>query len=313
MTAPATAIRLPDNKFLLPAVDALPGYKAALDRADRADEMLRELAPPAPVAADLDPRNTGPTLEWLDALDEHDTAVERYERHRRRLLGSKQAAMGEAASVLRANANRLLAGLNDHLTELLHEVAEIADELDGAITADQAIGHGVAPAWKALAELVGEYAELRFAQEYCLNNLTPNHYWTTCKPVLGGEATASVAHLRNIDALWPGWRNPNANTQINIVGSKKRAEPWPSDPTQLLLWLVTSEAEPWIPTTTQIDELFAEKRDRDNPKPTSPPQRDVLNQPPRPPTDDYYSRVITPLETSTPPIDIDLIETAEGK
>jgi hypothetical protein len=148
-------------------------------------------------------------------------------------------------------------------------------------------------------------------------NLAPRHYWTTCRPILGGEDTGSLAVIRNLDDVWPSWTNPGLAQQMHVDGTKQRGEPWPSDPVQLLLWLVTSlpaaarqPAHVWIPTLTEIDELFAERRDRDNPTPDSQPARLVLNQAPQPPGD-KYSRVVTPLETSTPPIDLDIF--AEGK
>jgi hypothetical protein len=300
MTAPAalpTAIRLPHNRYLRRLVDQLPGYTDALSLAEHADECLSELPPVPPVPAELDPHTSGQiTAEWLSALDTHEQAQAQYVKDRARIQAVKSRAQSTAASALNTNVNRLFRGLNDDLTRLLAEVAEIAQELDGASSPSQAIGRGVVEPWKRLCDLADDYSTLRSAQDYLLVSVAPKSYWQSCRPILGGEDTASLAHIRNLDDIYPSWRNLGAAQRVNVDGSKDRAEPWPADPTQLLLWLVASDAEPWIPTTTEIDELFRERRDRDNQPRQPQPARQTLNQPPRA---DYYSRIMPDIKPST--------------
>lgn len=310
MTTPtlATAIRLPDNEFLRPLAAALPGYKDALELAAQADQALHNLTPPNGVAAELDPVTTGTiTSEWLDALDEHDADIARLEKHRARILNVRQRALSSASSILSSKVNWLLRGLDDTLTALLAEVADVDRDLDGASTPEQAIGRGVTEHWKRLRDLAGDYSSLRSAQDWCMLNLAPKTYWQTCRPVLGGPDHANLSWLRGLDDVHPSWRNPGMAQRINVDGSKDRVEPWPVDEysPQMLLWLTrTPDAQPWVATLPQIDELFREIRD-DTPPQQPQQQRQTLNEPPR----DYYDRVATPLEATSPPVDLDnLIE-----
>lgn len=315
MTTPrlATAIRLPDNPFLRPLVDLLPGYRDALELAEHAEAALLDLPPVPPVPAELDPFTSGQiTREWLDATTAHENAAAQYERDRQRIQHVKQRALGNASSVLSSKVNWLLRGLHDNLTALLAQVADVDRDLAGAATPDQAIGRGVTEQWKRLRDLADDYSTLRSAQDWIMLNLAPKSYWQTRRPVLGGPDHANLAWLRGLGDVHPSWRNPGIAQRINVDGTKDRVEPWPVDEysPQMLLWLTrTPDAQPWVATLPQIDELFRQVRDDDGePSQASQqqPARQTLNEPPR----DYFDRVAPAIGTaSTPPVDLDELAT----
>jgi hypothetical protein len=308
----ATAHRLPSNVYLQRLVELLPGYRDALNLAEQADAALRKLPAVPDVPAELDPHVSGQiTQEWLTAVMTHETAAAQYQKQRQLIATVKQRATGNAMSIFASNVNGLLRGLNDDLTRLLAEVSVVDRELGGADTAEQAVTLDAAPAWKRLRDLAVDYDTLRDAQTYLLLNVASRTYWTSCRPILGGEDHANLAYIRNLDDVWSDWRRPGLHTQrINVDGSKHRTEPWPADSgPELLLWLVRSPAKPWIPTLPQIDELFAELRARDNAPQQPQPQREVLNQPPRA---DYFDRIAPELTSVSPPAELAELETFDA-
>jgi hypothetical protein len=303
MTAP-TLSRLPNNPHLQRIAADLPDYQHALELAASCDHYLDNMALPPQIPAELNPLTTGTiTADWHNAVDEHDTDVKRYHEHRQRTLNVKQRALAQATSIFATHVNYVLGELDTELRSVMAQAARIVRDLDGAHTAEQAIGRGVADAWRQLTDLVPAYASLRAAQEWVLINPAPGRYWQSVRPHLGGEDHASLAYLRNLQDIWPSWRNPHAAVPVNIDGSKPRLEPWPSDSgPELLIWLVTSGAEVWIPTLPQIDELFAELKERREAQldPQEHAERVTLNEAPRNRKPDY-GRVAAPLASSNKP------------
>lgn len=295
--AAATAFRLPPPS-LKPYADAIPEYRDALRRVQAAETWLNRQPPVPP--PNIPNAETGAQIdEWLAAVDNYDAEVARHDRHRQRVLAIKQHASADAAAVFTANVNPIFRALHAELEKLLDNAADAVSQLDGARTAEQAIAGDCGPAWRTLLDLAGEYSALRSSQEWLLLNVAFRMYWATCRPTLPGEDHQNLAYIKNLPDLWPNWRSPDRFTrQVNIDGSKPRLEPWPADHgPELLIWLVESDAQPWIPTTTQLDELLAELRDRDNadPQPASA-ERQPLNRAPRPAAG-YFDRVAMPLNT----------------
>jgi hypothetical protein len=86
---------------------------------------------------------------------------------------------------------------------------------------------GVAgPQWKQLRDLADDYAKLHRAQ----HNLMPAEVVYNAKALFGDEH-ASDLYLKNLDDLWPNWRNPGQGKDyvIHINGEEHRYEPWPVD------------------------------------------------------------------------------------
>lgn len=208
------------------------------------------------------------TDEWIDATIER-RAQDNLRAQRRGVLLSFIADAENRAAVTAADTDSILAAYHGRLTELLSAAKEIVDQLDGAATPTEAIDKGVTLQWKALTALADDYQALRAAQM----SQIPTEIAVSARPAAGGEDHASDCYLQNLDTVWPTWRQPHKTpTTTYINGGEKdrnRFEPWPSErrPVSLLVWLITSRAEPWIPTTAQLRALQAQRARVLNPTP----------------------------------------------
>lgn len=62
------------------------------------------------------------------------------------------------------------------------------------------------------------------------------------------DAYSHFGQLRNMDQIWPdrgNWTDGRA--------------PWPEDPIARMAWLVTSEADPWMPTAAECEAALADR------------------------------------------------------
>jgi hypothetical protein len=242
-------------------VRALPGYREAVDAAAECDAWLKT-QPPVPtvdpaLAADI-------TDEWVTAARAYETGLAEYESKRKIVQRRRQEEANRAQSIFGTGIDLIFGALQANLTRLLAEVAAIAPELAGATTAEQAIAADAGAAWKQLTELAGEYHDIRTAQTFVLLK-APYELWKSCTPATTGENAdhANLAFIRNIDTLWPDWRRPGLRMQRITLGdgsTPRREEPWPADEygPAMLVWLHTSDAQPWLPTTKQLRELRTE-------------------------------------------------------
>ena len=94
---------------------------------------------------------------------------------------------------------------------------------------------------------------------------------------------ASDLQLANVDEVLPGWNRPDNRAALSFreLGDRR---PWPiHDPIEQLVWLVTSDAEPWLPTTKDLAKLRAKRqarRTKAGPKPQpSRAEPGLLNAP----------------------------------
>ena len=220
------------------------------------------------VPAELHPLSAGAvTDEWVTATLDHQAAAARAHAEGSLLQGVITEAEVKARNV-QPNPAHLLRAYHAKLTSLMADVADIAGTIKGARTPDAAIAAGRAEQWSRLTELASDYKRLRSAQKALMSNDIAQ----SARPTIEGEAHASDLYLRNLDDLWPTWRQPSLTPRtIHIDGRTDRDEPWPTEPVPLLIWLATSDAEPWIPTRNQLQELWAERANRANPNPVIVP------------------------------------------
>lgn len=94
-------------------------------------------------------------------------------------------------------------------------------------------------AYLAIREAQKRYTALRAAQEIC--------YWLT---VGENDGTRKFSEIRNFEEVWPShaFRQPG------------NVPPWPTNPMARLVWLVTSGAEPWMPTFEEIESEWTVRR-----------------------------------------------------
>ena len=300
MTAPtqlATKLRLPDN-IRRRAVDKLAGYEDALERAEHAGCELRNLTPPPPIPAELDPSSCGRiTQDCRAAVLEYEASVAKYAQEQQLIRRFEQQANGEERSILTSGVNTLLRDLGCELKPVLAETSRLVDELGPAATASQAIQLNVTKAWQKLQDKGDHIAKLYSEADWLYLNIAPRRCWTSATPLLGAEGHCNLLHIRNLHQLFPDWHQPGLHTrQINVDGSRTRPEPWPVDDysPDFLIWAIKADAELWIPTLPEFDELFRQLREADNPPMQPEPERQVLNQSPRSP----YDRVIPTIATT---------------
>lgn len=271
------------NRYLERAYAELPGYNEALAIAEQAAQMLNQLRSPEPVAAALDPLRTGNiTSEWLDAIEADTATAAQLDRRRNILLTLKRDATARATSMAGQHIDSMLTRLHGNLSDLLDDAADVVEKLGGASTAEQAIAKDAGAAWKQLTSLAGEYAQLRDAQREVMTHAPADVNISARRADGTGEDHASDLWLSNLDDLWPDWRHPNHAKTVRINDHQDRLEPWPTDSTQLLLWLATSAARAWVPTLPELDELHRRRVAKANPTPTVMPGiRRPINQPSR--------------------------------
>ena len=95
-------------------------------------------------------------------------------------------------------------------------------------------------AWVELKTLAERYVEIRAGRQ----TLKDIGY----KPGIDGDDGGLFEEFENFDDLWPQYGGWTAATQ---------KAPWPSERTNRLIWIVRSEARPWMPTVAEQNEAYA--------------------------------------------------------
>ena len=81
-----------------------------------------------------------------------------------------------------------------------------------------------------------------------------------------------VARLSHwLENIFPDWRDKSSRL-IMISGEEPDPRPWPLDPIEQLVWFSSSDAQVWIPTRRQLDQLHADRQRRRNPTPAKKPK-----------------------------------------
>jgi hypothetical protein len=312
MTAPAPAPPTPalriiqrceGNPYYRAAVET-PEWREALAYRERLLHKRVELQRPTPPVK-LDPSND--LDAWLDD-SARVAADERARADKLAALDSEILQCDYGIQAVQSDPNPALAKLGHALEELMTAtVAPLVKRLKGARTAAGVIASGdpdVLAARKELEPARDELDKVWQAQDWLTAGDT--RFFHTQSEYLN-DRLASDLTIRNIDFVFPDWKRPAPNHALQRWDTPD-ARPWPKDPVEQLIWLATSGAQVWTPTTHQLRELHDQRiRDRAHPngEPHPQPATEVLNSSPRA-SDDYYSRVVTPLETAARPAELDL-------
>lgn len=168
---------------------------------------------------------------------------------------------------LEAGLDQALGHLDGQLADLLDEARALAPQLDGATTAQQAIAAGSkgVKAWQKITELAPRYSAIRHAQVLLMDKFAPDMA-RRARPSFSSTATGSDAVLANLDEVWPGWRDKQPE-RLDFF-ARSTVGPWPEgDDVELFVWLVTSAAQPWVPTRRQLQALWDERVEADRQMP----------------------------------------------
>lgn len=165
---------------------------------------------------------------------------------RRLLVDLAEAAQSSVVAGVQAQADELIV---DHLRPALDEALEgagaVADKLGATLPTTDELLNGTdanRKAYKTLRALAGRYRALRSAQSLVVA--------VSGKPK--DDTGGLFVELRNLPDVWPGRR-------AIAVNPAAAAPPWPDDELGRLLWLVTSDAEPWMPTAADQDAVFRKR------------------------------------------------------
>lgn len=206
--------------------------------------------PPASVDDDLS--------VWLEDI----ARAAAQERARNAKHEALSALIGQCERIIQAAAtppDRLLASLADDLDDLMARVADAVQRLDGARSSRDALmkGGAAVEVWRdELPQLRADYDAIREAQQWVMAG---DDRATQARSRYLDDPLASDLAIANLDAVFANWRDHAPG--IQTVGHEPDPRPWPvDDELAQLIWLVTSPAKPWVPTTRQLDDLWAERR-----------------------------------------------------
>jgi hypothetical protein len=208
--------------------------------------------PPTDINAGLDDYLTAYTAAW-----EEDQSRTRTAEALTTVIGACERAMQPAIG----DPDRLLQSLADDLDELMDHLKTTVTQLNGASTPTEAINNDTVTVWRELPELRRTYDSIRHAQELVmLDTLGMNH-----RSDYVNDPLADDTHIRNLDAVLPGWREPD--TRFSMQGVPPDRRPWPTDAIEQLVWFINGPAEIWLPTTVQLAALHIQRNTRLNPMP----------------------------------------------
>lgn len=274
------------------ALDAVPGYLAALAALDRVKRYRSQGANDAEAWRDL----IDDTADRLIAGEPipADLGARAAETRRRAEINQAEADIlralrsrleNHAEQTLNAGADHALTALQEPLSTVLHDVHSLAGDLTGVTSASHAIKAGpeASAAWSRLTTLTESYRAVRDAQGRLLGALVPGdsavnigRYVTRESGGVNFGGGVPLQHvieragwIANLDAVWPDWQ---ARPAAAMVAGKRptSSAPWPhndpenpltvdhADP-RFLLWLATHEtAQPWVPTLPDMAVAYAD-------------------------------------------------------
>lgn len=258
--APAARVieRAASNQFYRTAVEAIPGYREAVELRHKALRLRGGLPvtawPPMPTSAADD------LPAWLDSI----AAAAGQDRDRAAQQDALTALIGDCDRNIQgavAIADRLLAPLGADMQRLMSEVAAAVKRLDGAHTAHDVLmkGGDAATVWRdELPPLRAGYDSIREAQTWAMAG---DERLLHSQSKYLDDPLANLTAIANLWDLFPAWREPAAGIQTIHVGQAPDPRPWPTnDPLAQLVWLSTSDAHVWVPTGRELDDLNAGRR-----------------------------------------------------
>ncbi|GAB1811121.1 hypothetical protein [Mycobacterium sp. MUNTM1] len=247
------------NEYLRRALEEFPDYATAVELRAKVIQAQRELRGVSTV----------PSPTNVDGLDEFLAAIERrtvdqlvFKAKHGALVSLRGEIDNQLPSILTVHCDAILGSLAADFSTLMADVTSVATQLNGARNASEAIAHGAEDTWRRLPALRDQYDQLRAAQQSVVLTAFEPHVLATAKSDYIEDELASDLHLANLDEILPGWRRPDnrAATSFGELGDRR---PWPiDDPLAQLVWLVTSDAEPWLPTTKDLRALRAKRQAR---------------------------------------------------
>lgn len=182
-------------------------------------------------------------------------AGQRWSAERALLTRASEVLDAAQDEPLRGDLDAAFADLHAQLTRCLTEVPALAADLGSVADPASAIDADLGSQWKAAQMLLAGYRDIRDAQRQLLRvgvRAWRDQYVLVIHDLIG-----------NAVELFPDWRVwKQAGYYVNDTTGEKHYlhPPWPEDETSwpFLVWLATSDAEPWVPTPTLGAERLAD-------------------------------------------------------
>ncbi len=132
------------------------------------------------------------------------------------------------------------------------DVPALAAKLGGISDPVAAIDADLGPEWKCAQLALARYRDIRDAQRWLVRvtvRNTTDQYRLTMHDLIG-----------NVVEVFPDWRIwSQSGYRVNTVTGERShlSPPWPGDldSWEFLVWLATSDAQPWVPTPAERDEV----------------------------------------------------------
>jgi hypothetical protein len=234
----------------------IPHYFSLVHTVQAAEEFARQDRERSVAAMQWPSVDTPLTSEWLAG------------EVRRRVLSRdsemRAQILQEVAFHARTEANELI---NQHADELIGALAEQLDHLLEVLAADierlgsdvdgpaQAIEAGTTEAWSAIQGGLAEYRDIRHLQMALYNGFWGSD-WPFDRRACGdsndvADPEARLYFHRRIREIAPQWR---ADRRADSFGNaiNESTVPWPTDPTERLIWCVRNDSGIWCPTPEQV-------------------------------------------------------------
>jgi hypothetical protein len=279
-----------------------PEWQRAMELRSKAFLLRTQLPPIPPLPMPDSPDDD--LAKWLDDVRFLDEAERVHSIEYKALSGLINKCDNTIQGVVHQK-DRILTSLAADLAEIMNQVRQAVERLDGARTPAEAIDRGVTDAWRDLQPLRDELETLWTAQDWVMAG---DQRVIHSRSQHIDDPLATDLRIANLDEVFSDWKHPAPNQALQRWEDRSRLQPWPADPIEQLPWIATSGAKLWCPTLRQLDELkaqrLAERAHPDGP-PQQKSQRVELNQAPRA---GYYDRVIPDIQTASGPIELDLIE-----
>lgn len=242
---PLIVLRCTQNTFYRRAIETTE-YLQALELRDKAMQTRAELptdsTPPLPPDIEFFDR-------WLASVPEFDKHAQAIAA-KANALDSLIAQCNRTLSSHAMNVERAVAALATELPPIVAGITDAVGRLDGAHTPTDAITANKGAVWN---ELRTEHRPIFDAFWTAFDWLTAGQeiYFHARSDYLLDDDLASRARIRNIGSVFPAWKQPRPDTALQNW-DRGDPRPWTKDPVGELVWLVTSGAELWAPTPSQL-------------------------------------------------------------
>jgi hypothetical protein len=235
--------------------DEVKQQRSALERVDNAlneinhPRALREVGIRDLEEQTIEAALAGKPLPDGSVVVEAEAAIRRSEAMLDALRGAKQKLERSVTKAIRAAGEPIIViYLRSALEETIAEANKVAAVLRGIDVSDVSeVSPKVRTAWMRMAALSETYVAIRNGRE------------DLALPMPQHDRGHIFGEFRNARTIWPERSGELARSAAMTTTPRAMTPPpWPGAYPQRLLWIVRSEAQPWMPTPQEQDAAWLE-------------------------------------------------------